>query len=444
MVAQACASASFELRAADLHPSVQDRSLEAVNFLNEIMKRHPHAISFAPGAPYPVFLESIDVQYYLDVFARELKNSSGRSPSQIQRCLHEYGPSRGLINEIVARLLRQDEQLTVDAASIVITVGCQEAMLLVLRALRSSPNDLLGVVNPCYVGLIGAARLVEFDVVPIDEGDGGIDLNQLRRACCEARESGKRLKAVYVAPDHSNPSGTQMSDITRTALLDLATEQNFLIIEDNTYRFTSPDQLSLPLIKNMDRHHRVILLGTFAKTCTPGARVGYVVADQPIRDDNGGTRMLAGELASLKTVVTVNTSPLCQALIGGMLIAHDYSIKQLARNKTLRYQKSLAHLLTTMDKQLGDIPDVTWNRPNGGFFVRLRLPIPVDESLVALSAKEFGVLWVPMSLFYIDGRGSHELRLSCSYLSEQQIDEGVERLGRFLRHVAPRSCTSVV
>ncbi|MFC3653232.1 PLP-dependent aminotransferase family protein [Dyella humi] len=406
-----------------------------MNFLNEIMQRYPHAISFAPGAPYPVFLESIDVQHYMDVFAESLKSSRHLSPAQIQRCLHQYGPAKGLINDIVARLLHRDEQLIVDAASIVITVGCQEAMLLLLRALRSDPNDQLAVVTPCYVGLIGAARLVEFDVVPIDECDSGIDLKQLRHACCEARAAGKRLKAVYVAPDHSNPSGTQMSDITRAALLDLAAELDFLIIEDNTYRFTSADESYPPLIKSLDRQHRVILLGTFAKTCTPGARVGYVVADQPIRSEDGRKRLFADELAALKTMVTVNTSPICQALIGGMLIAHEYSIRQLAQDKTRKYRKNLDCLLTALDEHLGDLPHVAWNRPNGGFFVRLRLPVPVDESLMALSAEQFGVLWTPMSHFHIDGRVSHELRLSCSYLSEQQIEEGMGRLSRFLHHL---------
>lgn len=443
MATQASPSLLFQLRVSELHPSVQDHSLETVNFLNEIMQRHPHAISFAPGAPYPVFFEAIDVQHYLDVFADYLKTSRYLSPTQVRRCLHEYGPSKGLINDIVARFLKQDEQLIVDAESIVITVGCQEAMLLLLRALRSNSNDLLAVVTPCYVGLIGAARLVEFDMVPIAESDDGIDLKLLRRACCDARAAGKRLRAVYVAPDHSNPSGTQMPDVTRVALLDLAAEQNFLIIEDNTYRFTSVDESSAPLIKSLDRHQRVILLGTFAKTCTPGARVGYVVADQPIRDDDGRTRILADALASLKTMVTINTSPICQALIGGMLIAHGCSIKRFAQDKIHKYRKNLAYLLTALDRHLSDTPHVTWNRPNGGFFVRLRLPIPVDESLAAMSAKEFGVLWTPMSHFHIDGRVSHELRLSCSYLSEQQIEDGIERLSRFLHDVETHSCAGM-
>jgi (S)-3,5-dihydroxyphenylglycine transaminase len=426
---------SCVLQPSELHSSVHDPSLGAVKFLNEIMQRHPKAISFAPGAPYPVFLESLDVQGYLDVFAQRLKAQRSFSSAQVQRLLHQYGPSKGLINDLVAELLLNDEELAVGADSIVITVGCQEAMMLVLRALRSGPNDQLAVVTPCYVGLIGAARLVDFDLVAIDESDDGLDLPQLKRACRDARASGKRIKALYVAPDHSNPSGTHMPEHARVALLALAAEHDFLVIEDSTYRFTSAGPSPTALIKSLDREHRVILLGTFAKTCTPGARVGYVVADQPIGTGRDPARILADELASLKTMVTVNTSPLCQALIGGMLVVHDCSIKRLATEKVRRYQGNLDRLLAALDEHLGDFPQVSWNRPSGGFFVRVRLPIPVDEALVARSAEEFGVLWTPMSHFHIDGAMNYELRLSCSYLAEDQIDQGVRRLSRFLRTV---------
>ena len=46
-----------------------------------------------------------------------------------------------------------------------VTVGCQEAMYLVLRALRRGPADVLLTVAPTYVGLTGAARLVDLPVL---------------------------------------------------------------------------------------------------------------------------------------------------------------------------------------------------------------------------------------------------------------------------------------
>lgn len=73
-----------------------------------------------------------------------------------------------------------------------------------------------------------------------------------------------------------------------------------------------------------------------------------------------------------------------------------------------------------------------WQRPAGGFFVRMRLPVPVDTALLELSAARYGVLWTPMSPFWIGGGGDNELRLSCSYLTPERIREGATRLARFL------------
>jgi (S)-3,5-dihydroxyphenylglycine transaminase len=81
---------------------------------------------------------------------------------------------------------------------------------------------------------------------------------------------------------------------------------------------------------------------------------------------------------------------------------------------------------------------VSWNRPEGGFFVCLHLPVAVDAALLEYCAGEYGVLWTPMRFFSLDAGDNYELRLSCSYLTPEQIDDGVRRLGRFLRD--PRAC----
>jgi (S)-3,5-dihydroxyphenylglycine transaminase len=65
----------------------------------------------------------------------------------------------------------------------------------------------------------------------------------------------------------------------------------------------------------------------------------------------------------------------------------------------------------------------------------MRLPVVVDDQLLELSARQFGVLWTPMFNFYPHKVQSNELRLSCSYLDPEQIDEGVCRLASFVDHI---------
>lgn len=425
-----------------LHASLQDPVLESIGFLNEIMDRYPDALSFAPGAPHPAPYEGLDTARYLDRFTAHAA-AAGLGKDRAARLLYEYGPARGLINEIVADALRRDQGIDADPDSLVITVGAQEAMFLVLRALIASPEDLLAVSDPCFVGITSAASLLGAGVVPVPEDADGLDVDALAEACRAARRSGRRVRACYVAPDYANPGGTRMAAERRRPLLELAGQEDFLVLEDNAYGFTAAPGTELPALKALDTTRRVVHIGTFAKVCFPGARVGYVVANQSVSTAGGSAAVpLAAELARLKTAVTVNTSPVCQALIAGMLLEHGGSLAELSRGRSVLYRRNLAHLLRALEREgVAGLPDgVGWNRPGGGFFVRMRLPVPADAGLLETSAAGYGVLWTPMAPFHPGGGGTHTLRLSCSYLDPEEIDEGVRRLGAFLReHARPRA-----
>ncbi|MFB8240443.1 PLP-dependent aminotransferase family protein [Kitasatospora purpeofusca] len=422
----------------DLHGSASDPTVGSLSFLNEVMGRYPDAISFAPGAPHTSFYEDLDLTRCIDVCMRHLARQRGLDRKAAERLLFEYGPSRGIINGIVADALDRDYGLGADPADVVITVGCQEAMFLTLRALFRGGGDTLAVVNPSFVGILGAARLLDIDVVPVSEGTTGIDLAQLQRLCDGARADGRRIRALYVAPDFANPSGTRMALGTRRGLLELAHREGLVLLEDTAYGFTAEPGDALPSLGAMDTGGCVVTLGTFAKVCLPGARVGYAVAGQRVTDRvTGGTRRIADVLAELKTMVTVNTSPIAQAVVGGLLLEHGGSVVAAGRAKAELYRRNLRLLTEALDRHVaGRVPRVTWNRPEGGFFVRLRLPVAVDMELLTYSAAEHGVLWTPMSTFYLDGDGDRELRLACSYLDPADIDEGVRRLAGFLAGVA--------
>jgi len=423
-----------------LHDSLQDPLLGSIGFLNEVMSRFPDAISFAPGAPHLADLLDTDATRSVDVFVEHLRRTRGLDLHGARRLLYEYGPARGLINDLVAAALRTDHGVDVPPEAVVITVGAQEAMLLTLRALFRDAADVLVVAEPCFVGITGAARLLDIEVVAVPDTDNGPDLDALDAVCARLAARGRRVRAMYVAPDYANPSGTEMDRASRRRLLGTAEREDFLLLEDNAYGFTkSVESGHPPALKAMDGGDRVVQIGTFAKLCFPGARVGYVVADQPVRTADGRIRLLADELAALKSMVTVNTSPLCQAVIGGMLLEHGGSFAELARERGAFYQGNLTLLLEALERHLcpdGRAPQgVSWNRPSGGFFVRMRLPVTVDEALLEVSASRYGVLWTPMSQFYRGPGGDRELRLSCSYLDPEGIDEGAARLAAFLRDI---------
>ncbi|GAB7035608.1 PLP-dependent aminotransferase family protein [Streptomyces sp. NPDC021749] len=429
------------LPAGELHGSLGDPLMEVMNFLNEVTSRYPEAISFGPGRPYEGLFEVERIGEYLAAYQRHLVDDLGRTPDEVRTLLFQYGRTNGQIHELVARALRNDEGIEAAPESLVVTVGCQEGMFLVLRALFAEPSDVLLVPSPCYVGITGAARLLDLSVAHVPEGENGTDPEVLRRTVAELRAAGKRPRAFYVVPDFANPTGTCMPVEARRRLLELAEEEDLLLLEDNPYGFFTRTGTGLPTLKALDERRRVVYLGSFAKTCFPGARVGYVVADQEVEAADGGRTLLADELSKIKGMVTVNTPALSQAVIGGMLLTHDFRLREANKPAADFYQENLAVLLESLERMLPrerrEAAGIGWNVPDGGFFLTLTLPVPADNALLEESAREHGVIWTPMNYFYPDSEGGRcQLRLSLSYLTPQQVAEGARRLVGLLE----RSC----
>jgi len=417
--------ADLELTA--LHGSLTDRALNSMNFLNEVSHRYPDAISLAAGRPTEEFFALEDLHSYLDLFAEHLR-AQGYDE---RRMIFQYGRTKGIIHDLVARNLAVDEDIRVDPEAIVVTVGCQEAMVLTLRALKADPGGVLLALSPTYVGLTGAARLVDFPVLPVTEDD------DLAAVVKTARADGLRPRACYVMPDFANPSGLTMDLEARRRLLEVAAEQELLLLEDNPYGlFPAEGRDRMPTLKALDTERSVVYLGSFAKTGLPGARVGYVVADQTVVAPDGARGLLADELSKLKSMLTVNTSPVAQAVVGGKLLANDCSL--VAANRRER-QLYAANLRAITDGLAARFPggEITWTVPAGGFFVVVTVPFPVDDVLLEKSAQEYGVLWTPMSHFYETSTPIHALRLSCSSVTPAQIDAALNRLAALITDQLP-------
>jgi (S)-3,5-dihydroxyphenylglycine transaminase len=424
-----------DLAAGQLHSSVTDPMMDTMNFLNEITLRYPQAVSFAPGRPYDGFFDTEQVFGYIRRYLDHLQEQ-GRSPAAIRDAVFQYGPAAGQIRELIADSLRVDEDIDVPAESVVVTVGCQEAMFLALRALVGDPSDAVLVSSPCYVGISGAARLLDIDVTAVEEGPEGLRAADLEVAIRAEQARGRRVRVVYVIPDHSNPSGVTIPLAARRDLLELASRYDFLILEDSPYRLVSPGQ-RLPTLKSLDRERRVVHLGSYSKTVFPGARVGFAVADQVVMDPDGGTTLLADALAKIKSMVTVNTSALSQAAVAGALLESAGRVSQLNTRNAAHYEAALQCTLRHLERhfpaerrqELG----ISWNVPAGGFFLALTVPFRADNAALTRSAEGFSVIWTPMSYFYPGGGGEGGIRLSISYLSEAEIQEGVARLADFIK-----------
>lgn len=416
-----------------LNGRLGDPLLDVMNFFNEVAIRYPAAISFAPGRPSE---RHFDVEGSLGLAALWVERrarDSGQTPREVWNGLGQYNRTNGIINSLIARQLAADEGIIAAPESIVVTTGCQEGMAILLLGLIDPETDALLISDPAYIGIPGLARIIGLTLVPVPTGEHGLEPEGVLAGIAAARRLGRRPRALYDVPDFNNPLGTRMPLEVRRSLLRLAHERELLVWEDNPYGMFSYDGPPLPTLKALDEHGVVIYMGSFSKTLFPGLRLGFLVADQRVVLPSGERVPLAAELSKIKSLTTVNTSTVVQAIAGGILIENGGSLRPLMAEKLPFYRANRDRMLACLEERLGGAEGVRWNRPEGGFFLTLELPFEFTDECLVACARDYGVVVCPMSFFSLTPGRERQVRLAFSYVSGEQIAEGVARFARFVR-----------
>jgi 2-aminoadipate transaminase len=263
------------------------------------------------------------------------------------------------------------------------------------------------VEGPTYLGAIQAFRSFEAEVVAVPMDEHGLEVDDLERRLGD----GLRPKLVYTIPDHQNPAGVSLSAGRRTLLVELARRYGFVIVEDVAYRELAFDGGALPSLWSL-APDVVVQAGTTSKTFFPGVRLGWAAAPAEV----------CAQLVSAKQ----NTDQ-CAGALGQRLfeeyVRRGWIDEQLERSRAL-YRRKCERTLAALERTMPE--GAHWTQPQGGFFTWLT--VPGDAELLAKRAGENGVGVVPGTLFFPDGRGGDNIRLSFSMVDESLIDDGIERL----------------
>ena len=422
---------------ADLNRALQNKKIEAMNFLNEIASKYPDAISFAPGRPLEEYFDVNKSFHYLKKFSDYRAYKANLPHDEFLNSLGQYGRTNGILSDFIEKLLINDEGFHVSANNVVVTVGSQEAMFLCLLMLFGDRNSVMLITDPAYIGMSGAANLLGIEVVSVPIKTTGIDFIAFKSTLSSLKIAGKVPKAIYLSPDFSNPTGISLSRNNRRDLLDITKEHSIPIIEDHAYsyfNYDSQEKGSLKLLPNSDH---VIYLGSFSKSIFPGVRVGFLATSLEILGKDGQCTTFADEISKLKSLLTVNTSPLCQAIVGGILLENNFTLKSYSKDRFAAVKLNRDVMLHALDIYFPSteywVKGIKWNRPSGGFFLTLTLPFDLTDDDLVDSATKYKVLWTPMKYFFLEDGASKDIRLSYSYVTPEQIRLGIESLSKFVR-----------
>ncbi|WEN15092.1 PLP-dependent aminotransferase family protein [Rhodanobacter sp. AS-Z3] len=396
-----------------------------MNFLNEVAEAYPAAISLAAGRPGNQLFDEIDTES----LSRWLATFRGTAPLS---SLLQYGRTAGLIHELVARQITNDDGVPACADRMVVTAGCQEALALCVPELCREASDVLLVRNPCYIGITGAAAGASVALQSLDGNISGIDA-QIESAVAQLTTSGRSARAVYLVPDFDNPTGEVISLEQRRAILAMCARHRIVVLEDNPYGMFRYEGTPIPPMAALDDTGCVIYFSTYSKTIAPTMRVGAVMLPESLFGDRGASVALYKAIVERKSFVTVNTSQLCQAIVGGLLIERDCSLRSWLSPTVEMYRRNRDEMLAQLAESFPTgRAAVNWNQPEGGFFLCVDVPMRFDGDAATECATRDGVIVLPMSFFAFDATQDQRIRLAFSAVEPDRIRAGIVGLSRFV------------
>jgi 2-aminoadipate transaminase len=216
-----------------------------------------------------------------------------------------------------------------------------------------------------------------------------------------------------------------MPEKRRKQLIDVANEYDLLIVEDDPYSKLRYDVDHIKPVKAFDDEGRVIFMSTFSKILSPGFRLAWTIASPEI------TRKMIICKQALDLCTNTYTQFLAAEFMRrGSLDLHIMKICEM-------YKPKRDKMIESMKKYFPD--GYTCYKPKGGMFAWVTLPEQIDTETMFLDAIKEKVAYVHGKAFHVDGGGGRSMRLNFSYSSDNQIEEGMKRLGNVIKNKLEKS-----
>jgi DNA-binding transcriptional MocR family regulator len=295
---------------------------------------------------------------------------------------------------------------------VVVTAGCMEALILSLRTVTKH-GDTIAVESPAYFGLYQAIESLGLNVVVISSDPvTGPDLNCLRKVFLRCE-----VKACVFTPNFSNPLGSCMPDEKKKELVDLITEFNIPLIEDDIYGEMYFGKHRPKTCKSFDKKGLVMYCSSLSKSLAPGYRVGWVIPGK-----------FTEKVKQLKMMYTVTSPTLTQVAMAHFLSIgrYEYHLKNLRKalhTQCLRYIQGIMQYFPA---------DTKISRPQGGFVLWVELNKKVDAYKLCIEALKHNISVAPGQIFSASCNYSNCLRLSYGKPWNEDVDYALMMLGKLI------------
>ena len=326
-----------------------------------------------------------------------------------------YGEPQGYrgLRELICHKYELFEKMKADPENIIVANGSGQALALAFGAFID-PGDTIISEAPTFSGSLNTLRRHGPQILDVPVDDEGIVTDAVRERLEALRRQGRRCKLIYTIVNFQNPAGPSQSLKRRHELIALANEYETLILEDDAYGELRFEGETLPPLYSLDTEGRVVRAGTLSKILGAGVRLGWLCAPKEMIPAFQGFLFGGGVNPFMSRVATY--------YMRSDMPAHVARLIDVYRNKR-------DAMLRGLDETLAGT-DAVVSRPQGGFFLWIKLPKGTDQKKLAQLAIDSRVQYTPGPAFYPNGGGEHHIRLAFSYEPPEKCYEGGRLIGR--------------
>lgn len=323
-----------------------------------------------------------------------------------------YGKAAGYqpLREAIATYLKSSRGVSCTADQVIIVAGSQQALDLAARVLLD-PGDYALTEDPGYLGAQNALLGNSVNVISVPVDNEGIEINEGERLCSGA-------KLVYVTPSRQFPLGVTMSLARRLALLEWARRSGAWILEndyDCEYRYAG---YPLTALQGLDKHGRVIYIGTFSKVMFPALRLGYMVVPPNLVDS----------FSSARALIDLNSPTTEQAVLADF-ISEGHFARHVLRMRKL-YAERQAVLVESAAREFAGMIDLPPSE--AGMHLIGWLPPNANDYEISQLTLGHGIELPPLSAYSTRPLLRSGLLFGYSALKEVEIRDNIQKLAKLL------------
>ena len=326
-----------------------------------------------------------------------------------------YGEPQGYkgLRELVAHKYRLFENLDVSPDDIIVSNGSGHALSLAFSAFVDVGDAILSEA-PTFSGTLATIRRHGARVLDVPLDAEGMVTAVARQQLEKLRSEGKRCKLIYTIVNFQNPAGPTMSRRRREELIALAHEYDTVIVEDDAYGELRFEGQQHPSLYALDKGGRTIRAGTLSKILGAGVRLGWLCAPRQMIPAFQGFLFGGGVNPYVSRVATF--------YMRDNLVPHVARLVDVYRAKRDAMLRGLWEVLKDTDVEI--------SRPQGGFFIWIKLPSATDVARLEDLALAARVQYTPGRSFFAGRGGERHIRLAFSYEQPDKCYEGSRILAK--------------